>query len=244
MIKTNSNFINEIASKLKTLDFHKNDFSNIENFPLNAKQCLYVIDWQDAKISYQRDIEKILGYSEEEFNLENILSIAHPEDLNLIKRITQAVVNHLTNSTCYSLENSSLNLTYRFRKKDNTYAKILRQSSLFEATTNGKMKSNLSLLTDISFFDNSNTVQWEFNAPHIEQEAFKQEVYKEFTTFFTPREEEIIKLISSQINTKSIAEKLFISEHTVYSHRKNILKKSNCHNANELIEFCIKIGVL
>tara|TARA_R110002096_G_scaffold56474_5_gene144121 strand:- start:1639 stop:2373 length:735 start_codon:yes stop_codon:yes gene_type:complete len=244
MIQAIPLFIYETASKLKKLAYHANDFSSVDSFPLNSKQCLYVIDWQEAKLSYQRDIEKILGYSEDEFTLENILKIAHPDDLHLIKRITQAVVNHLTNNTCLNLEKSSLNLTYRFRKKDGSYVKILRQSSLFEATKNGKMKSNLSLLTDISFFDNSDTVQWEFNAPHIEQEAFKKEVYKEFNNFFTSREIDVIKLISENDTTKIIAEKLFISEHTVYSHRKNILRKSNCHNATELVDFCYKIGVL
>jgi DNA-binding CsgD family transcriptional regulator len=244
MIKSNRKFISEITSKLKELDYHKNDFENIDNFPLNSKQCLYVIDWQDGKVSYQKDIDKLLGYRADEFNLDTVLSIAHPDDLNLIKKITQAAVSHLINNICLNLEKSSLNLTYRFRKKDGSYVKLLRQSSLFEATKNGKLKSNLSLLTDISFFDNSNTVHWEFNAPHIEQEAFKQEIYKEFNSFFTHREIEVIKLISDKFSTKAIAEKLYISEHTVYSHRKNILKKSNCHNAADLVDFCYKIGVI
>ncbi|MDO7171470.1 LuxR C-terminal-related transcriptional regulator [Mariniflexile sp. AS56] len=244
MIQPTSIFISEISSKLKLLDLSQNDFSNIKNFPLNAKQCIYVIDWQEARVSFQKDIHKLLGYTTDEFTLETLLNIAHPDDLDLIKRVTQAAVNHLTHYTCDNLKDSSLNLTYRFRKKDNTYVKILRQSSLYEPTRNGKMKSNLSLLTDISFFDNSETVHWEFNAPLIEQKTFKREIYKEFNNFFTRRETEIIKLISSQHNTKSIAQQLFISEHTVYSHRKNILKKSKCHNATELIAFCHKTGVL
>jgi predicted transcriptional regulator len=87
MIKSDPKFISEIASKLRALDFHKNDFQNINNFPLNSKQCLYIIDWQDGKVSYQKDIDKLLGYREDEFNLETVLSIAHPEDLNLIKKL-------------------------------------------------------------------------------------------------------------------------------------------------------------
>lgn len=244
MVKDISQFISTTASKLNSLDFHETDFSDIDNFPLNSKQCLYVIDWQDSKISYQRDIEKILGYSKDEFTLEAILGIAHPNDLNLIKRITQAVVNHLTNDNLINLISSTLNITYRFRKKDGTYVKILRQSSLFEVTKNGKMKSNLSLLTDISFFDKNDNINWEFSAPLLEQETFREEIYKEFSGFFTSREITIVKLIANNYKTKEIAKKLFISEHTAYSHRKNILKKSNCHNATELIEFCNRIGIL
>ena len=36
-----------------------------------------------------------------------------------------------------------------------------------------------------------------------------------------------------------IAEKLFISEHTVKNHRKNVLKKSNSKSSSELIAKCI-----
>ena len=86
-------------------------------------------------------------------------------------------------------------------------------------------------------------VEWDINY-NINPIDFKKSVFKEFQNFFTNREIEVIKLIAKNYPTRKIAEKLFISEHTVYSHRKNILKKSNCHNASELIMFCNKIGVL
>ena len=244
MVKDISEFISSTASKLNSLDFHETDFSDIDNFPLNSKQCLYVICWQNSKVYYQRNIDNLLGYSEDEFTLEAILKIAHPNDLNLINRITQAVVNYLTNNILFNLKSSTLNITYRFRKRDGTYIKILRQSTLFEVTKNGKMKSMLSLVTDISFFDKTNNINWEFNAPLLDQKAFREEIYKEFNDFFTNRELAIINLIANNYKTKEIAKKLFITEHTAYSHRKNILKKSNCHSATELLEFCNKIGVI
>ncbi|HLC82663.1 MAG TPA: response regulator transcription factor, partial [Bacteroidia bacterium] len=43
----------------------------------------------------------------------------------------------------------------------------------------------------------------------------------------TKREKEIIKLIAEENTNSLIAEKLFISEHTVESHRKNIFRKTN-----------------
>ncbi len=42
----------------------------------------------------------------------------------------------------------------------------------------------------------------------------------------SPREEEILKLIARDFSTKQIAEILFISEKTVETHRKNILRKT------------------
>ncbi len=244
MLKPNQQFINDIKIRLKDYYCNKNDVTNIEQFPLNAKQCLYVADWQNAKIVYQRNVDKILGYNNIEFTLEKILGIAHPEDLDVVRRITQAIVYHLTNHTQFSYDDTFLLISYRFRKKDGSYLKILRQSTLFEKVKGGALKSNLSLLTDISSIDTSSTVTWDFIAPQVEKDAFRDEIYKEFSDLFSVREKEVIKLIASNDTTKQIAVALFISEHTVYTHRKNILKKANCRNAKELIEFCKSIGAL
>jgi DNA-binding NarL/FixJ family response regulator len=56
----------------------------------------------------------------------------------------------------------------------------------------------------------------------------------------TLREIEIVKLVSLGITAKEIAEKLLISNHTVNTYRKNILKKLNVKNSSELVMFAIK----
>jgi len=53
----------------------------------------------------------------------------------------------------------------------------------------------------------------------------------------TNRELEIIKLINDGFTNKNIADKLFISEQTVNTHRKNILRKTGTHNVSTLINF-------
>ncbi|WNB16895.1 response regulator transcription factor [Marivirga arenosa] len=51
------------------------------------------------------------------------------------------------------------------------------------------------------------------------------------------REIEIIKLLSEGLATNEIAERLFLSNHTVSTHRKNILKKTGVNNTTQLIQF-------
>lgn len=53
----------------------------------------------------------------------------------------------------------------------------------------------------------------------------------------TAREIEIIKLIDSELNNKQIAEKLFISERTVETHRKNIFRKTQTNSPLSLIKY-------
>ncbi|UII33176.1 response regulator transcription factor [Fulvivirga ulvae] len=51
------------------------------------------------------------------------------------------------------------------------------------------------------------------------------------------REMQIIHLIKQGLTSKMIAEKLFLSEFTVETHRKNILRKLKLNTANELIAY-------
>lgn len=58
------------------------------------------------------------------------------------------------------------------------------------------------------------------------------------------REIEIIKLLAEGLTSYQIAEKLFISENTVKTHRKNILKKTELHNTSQLIQFALNNKVI
>ncbi len=53
----------------------------------------------------------------------------------------------------------------------------------------------------------------------------------------TAREIEILRLVAKEFNSRQIAEILFISERTVETHRKNILKKSGAQNLVGLIKY-------
>jgi two-component system, NarL family, nitrate/nitrite response regulator NarL len=56
----------------------------------------------------------------------------------------------------------------------------------------------------------------------------------------TEREREILKLIAKEFSNKQMAEKLFISERTVETHRKNIFRKTNTNTLVGLIKFAFE----
>ncbi len=56
----------------------------------------------------------------------------------------------------------------------------------------------------------------------------------------TDREREILKLISEEMSNAKIAEVLFISERTVETHRKNMLRKTNNKTIVGLLKYAIE----
>ena len=61
---------------------------------------------------------------------------------------------------------------------------------------------------------------------------------------FSNREFEIIKLIQEGLNNEQIAEKLFLSKHTIYTHRNNILNKSGKVHISDVIYDLEEQGLL
>lgn len=60
----------------------------------------------------------------------------------------------------------------------------------------------------------------------------------------TPREKEILHLLSHEFTSKEIASKLFISSHTVESHKKNLKRKLCSRNTVGLIRKAFEDGIL
>ena len=52
----------------------------------------------------------------------------------------------------------------------------------------------------------------------------------------SPREIEILQLICQELTMKEIGEKLFLSEQTVHTHRKNLMRKTRAKNAVGLVK--------
>ena len=60
----------------------------------------------------------------------------------------------------------------------------------------------------------------------------------------TPREVEILRLISTGLNNQAIAEQLFISEHTVHRHVANTLAKLNVSSRSAAVAHAGRLGLL
>ncbi len=61
---------------------------------------------------------------------------------------------------------------------------------------------------------------------------------------FTQRELEVLSYLEQGLPSKLIAEKMFISKHTVDTYRRRLLAKTGTYNTTELINYCVKKEII
>ncbi|KLT71362.1 MULTISPECIES: response regulator [Flavobacterium] len=76
------------------------------------------------------------------------------------------------------------------------------------------------------------------NNPKLNKNSFEE------NQILSPRELEIITLISLEYSGKEISEELFISLNTVETHRKNIMKKLKMKNVIGLVKYALKNNLI
>ena len=235
-------FIENIFYPIEKVN-QKVDLTFLKKMQLNDNECIFLFDLTQNKILFKKGFLKCLGYAENIIAFDFLFSNIHPDDVEIVQRVTEKAILYSIDHPDNSIQNQ-LFMTYRHKTNKGNYIKILNQSSIFEVDKKGILQSLLIRLLDISFLDNTDNVSWDFKASGLDQKTFKKKIYKYTKTFFTPRERELIHEIVKGYTNKEIGAHLKISGHTVATHRKNILRKSNCHNFIELEIFCKGKGIL
>lgn len=59
----------------------------------------------------------------------------------------------------------------------------------------------------------------------------------------SPKELEILRCIIDEMTTKAIAEKFFLSEHTISNYRKDLKKKTKTNSVIGLVKWGIRNGL-
>lgn len=88
----------------------------------------------------------------------------------------------------------------------------------------------------------------QFYYNHLVSKALRTKVTQQTnrtqTDHISAREEEIIALICEELTMKEIGERLFVSEQTIMSHRKNIMKKVNAKNTVGIVRYAMQSGII
>ncbi|MCO5258753.1 MAG: LuxR C-terminal-related transcriptional regulator [Crocinitomicaceae bacterium] len=189
----------------------------------------------------------ILGYETEDLTMEKFLSIIHPDDLPFFLDFECTVVDFKLRLPPTKIMSYKTRYNYRIRKKSGDYIHILQQSTTVQTDEDGAVLRNLVIHTDISHLKRANDTKMSLSFIGLGGEPSFIDVtpsqkFIEMASVLSPREKEIVQLISQNKSTKDISVLLNISVETVATHRKNINSKTGAKNALELVMLALDKG--
>ncbi len=224
--------LQKIIPYLEKIEEYSN--SGITIFDLYKKKHIYI----------SGNIERIFNLS-----LEN----ASKDDSYFEKRIHPDDVLGLTEAGIYFLKyglslpgdekkNGKLVSEYRILTEKNEYIRIIEQQICIEVDIHGNAWLAMGIMDISPKQDHDLPVESRLIRSDT-GEIFRFPKVGEYEKL-SNREIEILKLISKGLVSKQIADELYISVHTVNTHRQRILEKLQAENSLEAIFIANKYGIL
>ncbi len=198
-------------------------------------QFYYIIKLPGFHLQYvSPSLKTTLPNLSEINDLIETYEIIHPDDyrnvlLNNINLYEYAIYNYkyLKSLDCLT------SLNYRIKYAPDAYININSQTCVYKKNRDKKNLSFLTLITDMSNARNAINPCFPQNGETINKSNRKNIVHG----IFTERELEILSFLTIGKSSTEIANLLNISRHTVDTHRRKMLSKSNLGSTAELVAY-------
>ena len=228
------------------LDFQLEIHKKLLQFFQVGDYYYYIFNVPAAKFDFMsREIFDVLGYDPSEVDVPFFLSKIHPEDQPYFLNFENKVTNFFSTLTNEQVMNYKFRYDYRVKKKNGEYIRILQQVATIQHDKEKGLARTLGVHTDITHIKADGIPVLSFIGLNGEPSYINvkaEEVYPTDNIKLSNREKQILRLLIEGKNTSQISEALFISEMTVKTHRRNILRKTNATSTVNLITNAIKIG--
>lgn len=222
---------------------------DLKNSPFRAVvQSWSVLDFYDYKHLYQEGYDKYLEWDSSLISAEKILEIVHPDDKDAFTQLYYLVLEGLMNMPTPVKNIGHFCISYRVQTGTGNYVKVLETNSIIASDEEKNIPLIcLSQMSVVDKIDKSDKVKYYFlirdenNSVAIMSEYLKQ--YNPVVNIFSENEIKIIRLMRQGFTSQEIADKIFLSKHTIDKYRKNLLEKTGCANSAELLSHVDDIGI-
>lgn len=219
----------------------------------------FVLNMKDLGLEYLHpSVTKFIDVDTENTSMEELLKCVVSEDLDSVQR-KEMVLRDFLEKFSEPQELPFYKILYMYRLKDRygKFRTMLLQVNVLSVSQKGTIEHVLSVHTDISYmglaksdhisfislngdksFYNVETSTGEFDANLLVGPVDK------IGNVLSKRELEVIHSYALGMQPKEIADLLNISENTVRTHRKNVLKKTGHSTMASLASQCVMEGLI
>ena len=206
----------------------------------------YIYDVSGRQFDHVSEgIKPVLGIDPEQLDPVYFKNKMHPSDFESYLEMEAVAARFLFNSEPDQQLNYRLRYDCRVLHSAGDYVRILHQILPIKSSKAGVPFRIFGIFTDISHLKMDGEISFSLiglnGAPtYLSIDSLKNRISSE--NVLSKRETEILMMLSEDMISKEIAEKLFISPQTVANHRKNMLKKTRSKSTIELMMKAIRNG--
>ena len=177
----------------------------------------------------------MIGVTAEEINPGHYTHLVHPDDEERLGQARSRV--YKMEKAIFQAQKGSVLTSYnlRIRNAKGNYIEVFVQDYMFYSPIPHKAVFLIQVITDIAWYKMKKDRFHLYAGNDLSLFRFPDRELLEIGPGLSYREFEIIRLIAAGLGSKEIADKLFLSVHTVNTHRSNILGKTGRSQISDVI---------
>lgn len=239
----------EPQSSAFDLGLHVKELYARNEFTALSSTVVFLLDFSTKTypVFLGNNIEQVMGHPRDAFleggldftlyqykDFEILNKKIFPEDMGIMRTIPTGELSQFRFSK-----------SYRFKNTHGDFRTMLQRNTVICDTKDTSPVAIFGFIWDITAFTEKGKIIHQVEqfdvAKNTWQSVLSREYYPDIdqNQLLSKREIEILKWSVEGYSSKQIADKLFISFNTVNTHRRNMLRKTNCQNAMELLKYAI-----
>ncbi len=204
--------------------------------------AFYVIDCKRAIIYKLSDNINLLDVDKKEriMDFKPLMSLVHDKQFDKFCAFTERCVGMGSRQFFLTPFKDEVKSIYKTSRGHT----VLKTVSVIAVDKNGNPDYTLGRLTDITDVTELAGMSYKFFGPSQKKMYSFFNGLEKFDKILGERELEILNYVGKGYSSKSISDVLFISEHTVRTHRKNIVKKLDAHGSIDAYNKAKDMGLM
>ncbi len=217
---------------------------------------MYLLDYTTGKyVTMSQSAKQVMGLDPEGFmegGVEFTLRHYHPAHFKLFnEKIFSDRIQFIKNIAPEEQKNYIFSYNHRFKNKRGEYLNLLQRNCFIRSDAAGNPLLSFGMIINIEHYNREGQVVHLIEKVSTLPEGLRAEFINktiywvdQTTPVFSKREREVLLWIAEGLTSKEIADRLYISEHTVINHRRHMQEKTNALNTTALVSYAIRNGYI
>lgn len=247
--------LNERKPSIQFIASFKENWQNLipllEQISTQNSVFIFIYNTIIKRFIYVVDKRKVAGYDAALYLAENgfefTMSKMHPDYLRALLLLQEKALGYLFEHVKPDNRDQIIaNLEGVYKKYTGEYFHFLQQTVCLETDEGGAPVLFLGHVHNVTYLKKNRTCNLVITAPN-EIKWWRFNFDRDCIEPVQPlskQEKKVLSLLAEGKSSKEIANALFVSSHTVDTHRRHLLEKTNCIDTTGMITYAKLVGLL